>query len=183
MKTKLISLISENQNEYPNINIKCKIVDNIKSYVNSVLEQMENCGKKPAFAKSNVLVKVRKGVLGEKVKTRCKVLVDGKIYFLSETVNTVKEKGSMVVTNPDGEEFVVLPKIFKTGYEKTEKQGVFKRVDDVIKYIIVEEDIVFIQAYGEEMCAIKGAALNISDMNDIYAIQNVPFEKTYIKIS
>lgn len=85
----------------------------------------------------------------------------------------------MIVKNPDGEEYIVKPETFARKYKKTEQKGVYQPVSDPIKYVTLKNDIVFMAPWGEEMFGVKGAALNVSNLDDIYVIQNEAFNKTY----
>lgn len=63
--------------------------------------------------------------------------------------------------------------------KKTEQKGVYQPVSDPIKYVTLKDDIVFMAPWGEEMFGVKGAALNVSNLDDIYVIQNEAFNKIY----
>ncbi len=51
-----------------------------------------------------------------------------------------------------------------------------------IDYIIIDEDITFKAPWGSDIYAPAGAALNITDLNNIYSITNLAFEKTYTPV-
>lgn len=175
MIKKDLILTSLNRNKYPDKKIECVFVKDIKVYVKFRLEN----GAKVKRAQKTASVKARVGVLGEEVDTRPRVERDGKIYVIGETKGKVKVEGSRIVENPDGEEYIVLPDKFAKKYSPTSQKGVYKPNDGPIDYIKVEEDIAFTAPWGEDMYAIKGAVLNITNSDDIYAIQNVAVEKTY----
>lgn len=63
-------------------------------------------------------VKARVGFVGEEIVTE---LADGSI----ETVNTVTEENQMVVTNPDGEKYIISAEKFNSRYEQTDEDGVY----------------------------------------------------------
>lgn len=183
MDTITKTLYSANPDEYPNLDIQCKVVDDMETYVMNLLAEMEARGQYPETAKKTATVRAHEGQIGEEVDTRVRTYVDDKEYFLSETKNKVSVEGSMIVTNPDGEEYIVKPDKFAVRYQETDTPGVYLPVAEPIKYIICPENITFKAPWGEEMVAVKGAALNITCLQEIYAIQNAAFEKTYSKIN
>lgn len=83
----------------------------------------------------------------------------------------------MIVKNPDGEEYIVNPDKFAAKYKETETPGVYQPIAEPIQYIPVVESIVFVAPWGEEMYAVEGAVLNVSELDKVYAIQNAAFEK------
>ena len=62
--------------------------------------------------KKTARVSARLGKIGEEVDTRPRVRRDGKVYVIGETKGKVKVEGSMIVQNPDGEEYIVKPDKF-----------------------------------------------------------------------
>ena len=88
----------------------------------------------------------------------------------------------MIVKNPDGEEYIVKPDKFASKYRATSEKGVYKPTDGPIKYVEIDQDIAFTAPWGEEMYGVKGAVLNISSLDDVYAIQNEAFSKTYTDV-
>lgn len=179
METKKLKLISLNKEEYPDIEIDCQVIDNMKEFAQYYIEQLTNMGEYPKKAQKTAKVTARPGVIGEKVDTRPRVERDGKIYVIGETKGEVKVEGSMVVTNPDGEQYIVKPEAFAKKYKETKQEGVYEPIAEPIKFIILRHDIAFKAPWGEDMFGVKGAALNISSLDDIYAIQNEAFKKTY----
>lgn len=85
----------------------------------------------------------------------------------------------MIVKNPDGEEYIVNPDKFAAKYKETETPGVYQPIAEPIQYIPVVESIVFVAPWGEEMYAVEGAVLNVSELDKVYAIQNAALKKTY----
>ena len=180
---KKIALKSKNLKAYPNKEIDCIVIDDIKAYVEACLKDMTSKGIEPKLAVKDCVVKARKGQVGEKVLTQCFVEVDDKEYILEETQNEVKVEGSMVVQNPDGEEYIVKPEAFEKKYDPTQSSDEFKpKQGEPIKLITTPHNIVFQSPWGTPMIAVKGSKLNISNMEDIYAIQNVCFKNTYKEI-
>ncbi|MDD4351233.1 MAG: hypothetical protein PHP83_03530, partial [Clostridia bacterium] len=179
METKTLKLTSLNTTEYPDKEIDCVVVDDMKQYATAYVEYLSSKGKYPQKAKKTSVVEARLGLVGEEVDTRPRVQRDGKIYVIGETKGKVKVEGSMIVKNPDGEEYVVKPEAFSKKYKKTEKDGWYEPIAEPIEYVVLQQDIAFKAPWGEDMFGVKGAAINISNLDDIYAIQNEAFNKTY----
>lgn len=181
MEKKTLVLSSLNKEEYPDKEVDCKVVDDMKDYASKLVQEaIANGGVR--VAKKTVKVKARLGKIGEEVDTRPRVERDGKVYVIGETKGKVKVEGSMIVVNPDGEEYIVKPEAFAKKYEATAEEGVYLPVAAPISYVILLEDIAFKAPWGEDMYGCKGAALNVSSLDDVYAIQNEAFAKTYTEI-
>ena len=103
------------------------------------------------------------------------------MYVIGETTGEVKVEGSMIVKNPDGEEYIVKPDKFASKYRATSEKGVYKPTDGPIKYVKIDQDIAFTASWGE-MYGAEGAVLNISSLDDVYVIQNEAFSKTYTDV-
>jgi len=179
---KKLKLVSLDPSKYPDKEIECYEVENMKEYAKAFIEHQAKKKIVPEVAKKTATVKARLGVVGEEVDTRPRVERDGNIYVIGETVGKIKVEGSMIVMNPDGEEYIVKPEAFGKKYAKTEEEGVYAPIAEPITYIELTQDIVFKAPWGEEMYGVKGAALNVSSLDDIYAIQNEAFKKTYTKV-
>lgn len=179
MKTKTLKLSSLNSQEYPDIDIECQVVEDMKKFADNYIKEAEKLGEYPKNAQKTALVTAREGKVGEEVDTRPRVERDGKIYVIGETKGKVKFEGSMIVKNPDGEEYIVKPETFAKKYKASDKEGFYEPIAEPIKYIILNQDIVFKAPWGEDMYGVKGAALNITNLDDIYAIQNEAFNRTY----
>lgn len=182
MKTKKLVLTSLNPDEYEDLTIECKVVEDMKDYATALIAAQKEAGNKPKQVKKTVSVVVREGIVGEEVDTRPRVERDGRIYAIGETKGVVKVEGSMIVCNPDGEEYIVKPNVFAERYKPTSKPGVFKPIGKPMMVIEIPEDIAFKAPWGEDMFGVKGGVLNITDLDDIYAIQNEAFAKTYTKV-
>ena len=179
MKSKKLKLFSLNPNEYPDIEVNCKVIEDMTDFTKKYLEALKENNEEPKTAQKTALVTARPAVIGEVVDTRPRVERNGKLYVIGETKAKVKVEGSMIVKNPDGEEYIVKPETFARKYKKTEQKGVYQPVSDPIKYVTLKNDIVFMAPWGEEMFGVKGAALNVSNLDDIYVIQNEAFNKIY----
>lgn len=147
-----------------------KTIDDIKAYVTERLQK----GEKAAFYKKTAWIKARKGFPGEEIITK---MANG----LTETKNVVK-KGDWIITNPDGESYIMPEETLQKKYEMDPAQkGVWRPKGGPQKMLSVTEDISFKAPWGEDMKIAKGGMLNISgmDQGDIYGIQPAEFKKTY----
>lgn len=152
-----------------------KKVDNITEYVKNGIKSGKLIVDEVAkFAR----IKARQGTVGEEVMTQ---MANG----LEETKNTVKidkttgEPG-WIVTNPDGEEYIVEDSIFKKKYEiDPENPSQYKPKGAPVLSSTIDEHIEFTAPWGETMRIEAGGSLILSDLNDIYGIQKAEFENTY----
>ena len=104
---------------------------------------------------------------------------------LEETRNTVKldektgEPG-WIVTNPDGEEYIVEDSIFKKKYEiDPENPTQYKPKGGPVLSSPIDEHIEFEAPWGETMKLEAGGSLILNGPNDIYGIQKAEFDNTY----
>lgn len=171
---KNLKLLSLNK-EYPDIEVKFTVIKDIKAYVEEKLKK----GAETLRAQKTVLVKATRGEVGQEVDTRPHCERDGKSYAFDETKSKVKVEGSMIVHNPDGEDYIVKPDKFDGKYRATAQKGVYEPIGDVIVGLRIDEDITFLAPWGSDIFAPKGSVLNITNLNDIYSITNLAFEKTY----
>lgn len=152
-----------------------KKVDNIAEYVREGIKSgrltVEEVAK---FAR----IQARQGTLGEEVVTK---MANG----LEETRNSVKidektgEPG-WVVTNPDGEQYIVEDSVFKKKYEiDPENPAQYKPKGGPVLSSPINEHIEFEAPWGETMRIECGGSLVLSGPNDIYGIQKDEFEHTY----
>ena len=178
MEKKKLTLTSLNKEEYPDKEVECVVVKDMKAYVQRLLVEK---GAEVRRAQKTASVSARVGVVGEEVDTRPRVERDGQVYVIGETKGKVKVEGSMIVKNPDGEEYIVKPDEFASKYRATSEKGVYKPTNGPIKYVEIDQDIAFTAPWGEEMYGVKGAVLNISS-DGVYAIQNEAFSKTYTDV-
>lgn len=122
-------------------------------------------------------VMARQGIEGEEIIT---VMADG----LEETRNVVKvdENGNpgWVLTNPDGEQYIVPDATFNKKYEiDPENPDVYKPKGGPVISCKTNENIEFTAPWGEPMKIEAGGSLIINNPNDIYGIQKTEFENTY----
>ncbi len=171
---KSLNLISQDKS-YPDIIVGFKVVEDIKAYVQQKIAE----GAKTFTSKKTVLVKAVEGEVGQEVDTRPRCSRDGKIYAFDETKSVVKVAGSMIVKNPDGENYIVKPNDFANKYAPTAQPGVYEPLGAPITGLRVEEDICFTAPWGSDIFAPKGAVLNITNLDNIYSITDMAFAKTY----
>ncbi len=157
-------------------------IENIKDYVEDAVNSKKIRPQK--YAKSAVITAVQ-GVVGEKIST---IMSNG----LHETDNIVtldENTGNpgWIVTNTTGEKYIISDSVFCSKYEPiVGSNGIFKPKGNPISAIQINENISFTAPWGETQNIARGGYLVISDMNDIYGIQEEEFNKTYkvyLKIS
>ena len=154
-------------------------IENMQKYVYDKLAE----GATPKFYKKYARVEAVKGVPGEKITT---VMKDGHVEVSDVAVN-VDENGNpdWIVTNPDGEKYAVPHKKFIKKYElEIGKDGKHAPIGAPIEAIQVPEEISFDVPWGEngapvEMTIKAGGYLNITNLGDIYGIQEEEFNNTY----
>lgn len=152
-----------------------KKIDNIAEYVKEGIKSGKLTVDEVAkFAR----ISARQGTLGEQVITQ---MANG----LEETKNTVKidektgEPG-WIVTNPDGEEYIVEDSVFKKKYEMDpENPSQYKPKGGPVLSSTIDEHIEFDAPWGETMKIESGGSLILNGPNDIYGIQKAEFENTY----
>lgn len=120
-------------------------------------------------------IKARPGIVGEEIVTK---MSDGH----TETKSTVQSEGDMVVTNPDGEQYIVDEKTFAKKYELDPvSPNRYRPTGGAQQFLFLHEDVEFTAPWGEQMSIKKGGVLNITgrDQGDIYGIQRNEFDNTY----
>ena len=148
-----------------------KNISDMKKYVQALLDD----GQKPKYYVKIACVKAREGVQGENIVTRLK---NGH----KETENFNVEKGAMVLTNPNGEQYVVKADIFKEKYEIDPNNPMqYRPKGGVQQFIRLEENLDFKASWGEYMYMKKGDFLNITDWKNgnIYGVAQEEFYSTY----
>lgn len=152
-----------------------KKIDNIAEYVKEGIKSGKLTVEEVAkFAR----IHARQGLLGEEIVTK---MANG----LEETRNTVTAdektgEPGWVVTNPDGEEYIVEDSIFKKKYEiDPENPEQYKPKGGPVLSSPINENIEFDAPWGETMKIETGGSLILSGPSDIYGIQKAEFENTY----
>ncbi len=156
-----------------------KKVENVAEYVREGIEE----GKITVEEVAKVAkIKARQGTIGEEVVT---VMANG----LEETRNvvTADEKTGepgWIVTNPNGEEYIVPDSTFKDKYRlnpENPEEYISKGKPTLAAKI--NEDIEFMAPWGEAMKIEAGGSLVLGGKDDIYGIQEREFNNTYAPTS
>ena len=128
----------------------------------------------PHYYAKRAWISARPGKVGEEIVT---VMKDNH----KETKNTVKNEGDMVVTNPSGEQYIIEAKTFAKKYEiDPHNPERYRPIGGLQEFMILKENVMFEAPWGEQMMIKKGGALNVTNMDDIYGIQQSEFLETYV---
>lgn len=178
--TKKIKLYSLDPQSYPNIEIECEVIEDTAAKLEEITAGT------PFVAVKTAVVQARKAQLGDVVDTRPRTWVDGRVYTFSETKQTISQEkvdqGAIIVTNPDGEEYVIKSEEkFMSKYKKVE--GGFAAIDGPKKFAKASKNCTIKTSWGEEQIVPEGSYLCVSDKDDIYSVTNEAFEKTYSAIN
>lgn len=137
------------------------------------------------FAQKTRRVHARPVLLGETVLTAPLATIGERVCKISETSQIVTmdhvTRGDMVVTNPDGEEYIVKGSKFAKIYTHI-GNGVYLPQGEVKPFVTTIADICFKASWGELQFAPKGSKLCVADMNDIYSVTDIAFESTYERV-
>ena len=152
-----------------------KKIDDIKKYVNSLLEN----GKQISLYIKKATISVRKANIGEEVITYIKDKETGKL--IEETRQIIKDENIYVVTNVGGEVYAITLDTLNKNYYKGEKENEYIAKATPRKVIEIDENISFVAPWGEIMNLQAGAWLNVDDMTKIYGINPIEFYQTYKK--
>lgn len=162
------------------------ILVNIKEYV---CEGLRNGFLIPKEAKKNARIFARQGIPGEKVITYS---TNG----LIETTNTVqldletnqpgwiatKVENGVVLLDEFGNrnEWIIPDSVFKKKYEiDSENPYLFRPKGGIQLFVEIPHNIKFNALWGEEMNICAGGYLNITDIDNIYGLQERDFLETY----
>lgn len=152
-----------------------KEVSDIATYVkNGLVTGKISLDEVAKFAR----IHARQGELGEEVITK---MANG----LEETRNTVKQdektgEPGWIVTNPDGEEYIVEDSVFKERYEiDPENPEQYKPKGRPVLSAKINEHVQFQAPWGETMKIEAGGSLILSGPSNIYGIQKDEFDHTY----
>lgn len=151
------------------------ISDYVKTGIeNGTLQIME--------AVKGVSVTAKQGVSGQLVKTFIRSDA-GSDFF--ETKNIVKKdkngQPGWIVTNPEGERYIVKDEDFKAKYiQEDEGSNVYRPKGKPVLVAGVNEDVSFVAPWGEEMNIQADGFLVLAGKDDIYGIQGPAFAKTYM---
>ena len=148
-------------------------IKDIKGYV----ENLVKTTSPKRYVKFATIIAVQ-GKVGEKVVT---MMNNG----LTETENIVSvdertNKPDWIITNHSGERYIVNDTFFNKKYEPLDlENNVYKPKGGVCLFVQIKEDISFVAPWGEIMNIAKGGYLNITNLNDIYGVQEKEFNETY----
>ena len=141
------------------------------------------------LARKTAVVQARVLTEDTVVDTRPRVRVDGREYTFSETLNTAPA-GSIVITNPDGEEYVLKDKykdgvLVKTAEEQFAAkyqavEGGFVAIEGPKHFEVTTQDICFAASWGEMQFAPAGSYICTEyGPGEEYSVTNSAFEATY----
>lgn len=149
-----------------------KHIDNINDYVINLIEN----GADVISGKKTAVVQARQGHVGEVITTD-----------IDKTKNTVTlddktDKPGWIVTNPDGEEYIVRDSKFSEIYEPAEKPGEYSK--KAIQLLVpCNETVEFTPTWGGSFTVEAGGYFTINGYNDIAGIQKDAFAQTYKVVS
>lgn len=184
-----IVLKSCNLNEYSDLIIKCRVIENedIGDYLNLIDDNNKFIAKKVAP------VIIRKGVVGERVNTVLVTERDGKKYVLFEQSNVVKQRtnsvngflSDIVICNflsNSGEEYVVKPDNFFKAYSLNE-DGTYSPISGERQLVLIDEDIMIKTSWGTSAICLAGSYIVVYDSlkNDYNVLEKSAMETTYKK--
>ena len=146
----------------------------VANYVNDIVSEGAELKEYKKFAR----VRAEQGKVGQEIVT---VMKNG----LVETKNVVKEDAETgepdwIITNPDGEKYIVPDKTFRKKYEiEKDSEGYHRPKGGSVKAVQIDENISFTAPWGEKMNIEKGGYLVVNGPKDIYGIQLQEFNNTY----
>ena len=187
MNYKDVVLKSTYPDQYPDITVKCRVIENDKigAYIDSIDDSEKFVATKTAP------VEARLGKVGEQIHTTLKTVYGGKEYILSEEDNVVEERDmgdggkceDIVVTNVNStsnEQYVVKANKFSSMYEAN-LDSTFTPRPDPRELTRVSENVVIVTAWGAPAVCLAGSYIVTYDAasNDYNTIEKGAFESTY----
>lgn len=184
-----IILKSCNIDEYSDLIVKCKVIENeeIGNYLSLVKDDNKFIARKVAP------VMIRKGFVGEKVNTVLTIERDGRRYNLFEQSNVVKQRdcgvngvlSDIVICNfssDSGEEYVVRPDNFLKAYSLND-DGTYSPISGFRELVLIDEDIMIKTSWGTWAVCLAGSYIVVYDSmrNDYNVLERSAMEKTYKK--
>lgn len=177
------TLYSLNPEEYPNIKI---------DFIETTAKGARNFSNGEIIkAKKTAIVQAERLKEDTVVDTRVRTIIDGKTYVFDETKN-IAPAGAIVITNPDGEQYVIKDKQkddvvitaleqFESKYTRTENG--FLSTEGARNFLKLNEHVTFTASWGEQMFAPAGSMLCIEyGEGEEYSVTNSAFASTYKKI-
>ncbi len=173
---KKIQLYSTNPKEYPNIKVKVKIMGNASKAIDKIAE------KEDIIAQKTAIVQARQAIKGDVVDTRPRVIFEGKEYTFSETKQIITQEkedaGAVIITNPDGEEYVIASKEkFEKKYKKVDTG--YSPISDKKPFRKSNGNYAITTSWGEEQICLKDSYFCVKHKDDIYGITNSAFNAKY----
>ena len=167
---KKMTLYSLNPAEYPNIEMDF--------VVTTAIGTRDFVKPEVIKAQKNVPVHAVQAKEDTEVVTRPRIEVDGKLYYIVETKN-VAHAGDWVVTNPDGEMYVITGSKFPSKYEAAEN-GMYIPTEGPKTFQQTNENICFVASWGETQFVPAGSYVCTSyGPGEEYGVTNFAFDKTY----
>ena len=190
MKEKVV-LRSTHPEEYPDLEIECRVIpnDKIGEYLDSIPDSRK------FYAYKSQSVQARWGIPGEEIKTTLKTTIDGKEYIMNEENAIVKEReyeGEMfhdvVITNDrstSNEEYVVKMAKFADTYTADENSSEKRYIPTYDSRLLtqVDENVMITTAWGSLALCLAGSYIVTYDAssNDYNTIEKGAFESTYTR--
>lgn len=174
-------LYSINPQEYPNIEINFVETTSVdaRNYTTGQVVQAKKIAEVQAIQLKEETV----------VDTKVRTVVDGRVYVFEETTNKAPA-GAIVITNPDGEQYVIKDKYkdgqlvksaleqFNSKYERTNTG--FVSTEGYRHFMPITENITFQASWGEQIFAPKGSMLCVEyGEGKEYSVTNSAFKSTY----
>ena len=153
-------------------------IDNIQKYVYDLLEK----GAEPKWYKKYARVEAERGVPGQPIET---IMKDGHLEVSAVVKADENGEADWIVTNPSGEKYAVPHAKFSKRYElEVGADGKHAPKGDPIEAIQISEEITFDVPWGKNgalvpMTIKAGGFLNITNLDDVYGIQEEEFYETY----
>ena len=164
--------IKENQSGIEEVEFE---VDGVKEKVNCEVVDLMNEEYDKAFEDADSFVK------SAEVKAR-QVTEEENVKTGLDATKNIANKGDWIVTNPDGEQYVISEEKFSQLYkEKENEEGSFVSVGEPVKAIRTEKNVVFTAPWGEKQ-SVKTGGYIIENGEDRYGIDEQAFKGTYKKM-
>ena len=182
MKEKII-LKSTHPEEYEDLVIECRVIpnDKIGEYLQAIPES------KKFYAHKTGIVQARPGLVGEKIHTTLKTIVDGKEYILSEEENVVKENEAGVdfvvinISSTSNEQYIVKASKFLKTYTTDASIRGYIPIDDSRLLTQVDENVIIMTAWGAPAVCLAGSYIVTynAEENDYNTLEQGAFNSTY----
>lgn len=163
-------LYSLNPQEYPNIEMDF--------IVTTAVDSLQFTSPEVINAQKTVPVHAVQAQADVEVVTRPRVEVEGKLYYIEETKN-VAHAGDWIVTNPDGEQYVVSAAKFPAKYSDI-GNGQFVPTEGPKTFQQTTENVCFQASWGATQFVTAGSYICTAyGPGEEYGVSNFAFNKTY----